>query len=148
MEPQQSITNQNHPKFTTPDQVPDTTMKTRAGEAIQGHSHIFTDTAAQVVRVPIEAILDHGIGILTIITGVAHDAQIPHTGAIAIDLAVTPHIDHTADHLHTGTHHTTPEIEACHVHIHPTNPHNEPHIGHTHTPVDHEANHITRRTPE
>ena len=58
------------------------------------------------------------------------------------------HIDHITDHLHTGIHHTTPEIEACHVQIHPSNPHDEPHIGHTHTPVDHKANLITRRTPE
>ena len=56
------------------DQVPDTAMKTGTGEAIQGLSHTFTDTAAQVIRIPIEAILDHNIGILTIITGVAHNA--------------------------------------------------------------------------
>ena len=56
---------------------------------------------------------------------------------------MTLHIAQTTDHPCTEAHHTTPEIEACHVHIHPTNPHDEPH-----TPVDHEANHITRRTPE
>ena len=61
---------------------------------------------------------------------------------------MTLHIDHIADHLQTGAHHTTPEIEACHIHIHPSNPYDKPNIGHTHTPVDHEANHITRRTPE
>ena len=61
---------------------------------------------------------------------------------------MTLHIDHTTDHLHTEAHHTTPEIEACHIYVHPANPHDEMHIGHTHTPVDHEANHITRRTPE
>ena len=123
-------------------------MKTGTGEAVQGLSHIFTGTAAQVIRIPVEAILDQDIGILTIITGVAHDTQILHTGVIAIALTVTLHIDHTADHLCTGAHHTTPEIEAYHIHIHPTNPHNKPHIGHTHTPVDHKANHITKRTPE
>ena len=59
----------------------------------------------------------------------------------------TPH-RHTADHPHTEAHHTTSEIEACCIHVHPTNPHNEPHIGHTCTPVDHEVNHTTGRTPE
>ena len=49
-------------------------MKTGTGEAVQGLSHIFTDTAAQVIRIPIEAILDHDIGILTIITEVAYNA--------------------------------------------------------------------------
>ena len=61
---------------------------------------------------------------------------------------MTLHIDHTANHLHTEAHHTTPEIKACHIHIHHTNPHDKTHIGHTHTPVNHEANHTTRRTPE
>ena len=105
-----------------PDQVPDIAMRTGRGEAIQGLSHIFTDTTAQVIRIPIEAILDHDIGITAIITGVAHNTQILHTGVIAIDPAMTLHTDHTANHPHTETHHTTPEIEACHIHIHPTNP--------------------------
>ena len=124
------------------DQLPDT-KKTGTGKIVQGLRHIFTDTAAQVIMIPIEPILNHNIGIITIITGVAHDAPIPHTGVIAIHLAVTLHIDHTADHLHTEAHHTTPEIEVCHVHTHPTNPHKRIHIGHNHTPVDYRANHIT-----
>ena len=49
-------------------------MKTGTGKAIQGLSHIFTDSAAQVIRIPIEAILDNNKGILTIIKGVAHEA--------------------------------------------------------------------------
>ena len=83
------------------DQVPDTAMSTGTGEAVQGLSHDFTDTAAQVIMIPIEAILDHDIGTIAIFTGVAHDAPIPHTGVIAIDLTMTLHIDHTADHPHT-----------------------------------------------
>ena len=117
----------------------------------QSHSRSqphFTDTTAQVVRIPIEAILDHNIGIIAIITEVAHTTQILHTELIAIDLIMTLQMGHTPDHLHTEAHHSTPEIEACHVHIHPTNPHDKTHIGHTHTPVDHKANHITKGTPE
>ena len=53
-----------------PDQVPDTVMRTGTGEAIQGHRHIFTDTAAQGIMIPIEAILDHDIEITAIITGI------------------------------------------------------------------------------
>ena len=71
-----------------------------------------------------------------------------HRSFIAIDLTVTLYIDHTTDQLHTEVHHTTPEIEASCIHIHPTNLHDETHIGHTHTPVDHKPNHITKRTPE
>ena len=47
-------------------------MKTGPGKAVQGLSHIFTDTTAQVARILKEAILDHNIGILAISTGVAH----------------------------------------------------------------------------
>ena len=96
----------------------------------------------------IEAVPDHDIGIIATTTGVAHNAQIPHTGVVAIDPTMTHHIDHTTDHLCTEVDHTTPEIEAAHVHVHPTNPQDEIHIGHIHNPVDHEANHITRRMPE
>ena len=93
-------------------------------------------------------ILDYDIRIVAIITEAAHNAQILHTEVIAIDLTVTLHIDHTTDHPHTEAHHTIPEIEACQAHIHHTNPHDKTHIGHPHTPVDHETNHITRRTLE
>ena len=99
-----------------PGQVQDTTMRTGTGKAVQGLSHILTDTAVQVTKISIESVLDHNIGILNIITGVAHHAQIPHTEVKAINLTVTPNIDCTADHLHTEVHHTTPEIEACCIH--------------------------------
>ena len=96
----------------------------------------------------IEAIPDYNIEIITTTTGVAHDAQIPHTGVMAINPAMTHHTDCTADHLQTEAHHITPEIEATHIHVHPIYPHDKIHIGHTYTPVDHKANHITRRMPE
>ena len=77
-------------------------------------SAMFSQTPQlKLSRIPIEVILDHNIGILAIITGVAHNAWILHTGIIAIDLTMTLHMDHTTDHLHTRGHHTTPEIEAC-----------------------------------
>ena len=123
-------------------------MRTGTGKGVQDLSHNSTDTAAQVIMIPIEAILDHNIGIITTITGVAHSAPVPHTRVIAIDLTMTLHIDHTTDHPCTEAHHMTLEIEACCIHDHPTNPHNRIHIGHTHTPVDHKVNHITRRAPE
>ena len=63
-EPQQSTTNPDHTKATTPGQVPDTTMKTGTGEVIAGHSHIFTDIAAQVIMTHIEAAAGHDTGII------------------------------------------------------------------------------------
>ena len=131
-----------------PDPVPDTAMRTWTGKVIQGLSNKFTDTAGQVIMIPVEAILDNDIGIIATITGVAHDAPIPHTVVIAIDLTVTLHIVHTVDYPCTEAHHTTPEIETCHVHDHPTNSQDEIHIGHTGTPVDHEVHYITRRSSE
>ena len=124
-------------------------MRRGTGEIIPEQSHISTDTTAQVIKICIKAVPDHDIGIITntTTTGVAHDAQIPHTGVMAIDPAMTHHIDQTTDHPCIEAHHITPEIEATHIHIHPTNPHDEIHIGHTHTPLDHKANYITRRMP-
>ena len=133
---------------TMPGQVQDTTIRTGIGKAIPGHNYIFADTKTQVIRIPIEVVLDHAIGIVTIITEVAHDTQVLHTEVITINLTMTLHIDHTSDHPHTVSHHTTSEIEACHAHVHHTNLHDESHLGHTCTPVDQNTNHITSRIPE
>ena len=113
----------------------------RDREVIPGYNHISTDTAAPVTMIHIEAIPGHDIGIIITIPGVAHDAQVPHTGVIVIDPTVTHHIKLNADHLCTEAHpHTIPESEVAHIHVHPTNPQDEIHIGHIHTPVDHQAN--------
>ena len=96
----------------------------------------------------IEAVPGHDTGIIATTPEVAHNTKVPHTGVIVINPAMIHHINHTADHQCTETHHTTAETEGTCVHIHPTNPQDEIHIGHTHTPADCEANHITRRTLE
>ena len=72
-----------------PGQVPDVTMRTETGKVVQGLSHIFTDTAAPVTRIPTEAMPNHDIGIIAIITGVVHTAQTPHTGITTINLTMT-----------------------------------------------------------
>ena len=124
-------------------------MRTGTGKVVPSYNHIFTDAAVQVIMIHIEAIPDHDIGIITTTPGVAHNAQAPHTGVIAIAPTATHHIDPTKDHLHTeAPHHTTPETKVTHDHIHPINPQDDIHIGHSHTPADHEANHMTRGTPE
>ena len=92
----------------------------------------------------IKAAPGHDAGIITTTPGVAHNAQVPHTGVITIDPTTTHHINSITDQAHP----TTPEIEVDHIHIHPTNPQDEICIGHTCIPADHEANHITRGTPE
>ena len=122
-----------------PGQAPGTAMRTGTGKVVQGLRHAFTDTTVQVIMTHIEAILDHNMGIITTITGVAHDAQIPHTGVIATDPNMTHHIDHIIDHPHT---------EATDIDIHPTNHQDEIYIGCTHFPVDHKAKHSTGRMPE
>ena len=147
-EPQQNITNPKCTKVIRPGQAPHTTMRTGTDKVIPGHSYVYTDNTAQVNMIHIEAIPDPDIGIIATTTEVAHDAPVPHTGVIAINPAVIHHIDHTTDHPCTEAHHSTPEMKAAHIHIYPTNPHNEIYIGHTHTSVDHKANHIKRRTPE
>ena len=97
----------------------------------------------------VEAIPGHDIGKIPTTPGVAHNAQVSHTGVIAMDPTLTHDMDPTTDHLHTEVHHhTTPETKLTHIHVHPTNPQDKIHIGHSQTPADHETNHITRRTPE
>ena len=137
----------NHTKVTMPGQDPDIAMRTGTGKVIPGHNHIFTDTAAQVTMIHITAFPGHDIGIIVTIPGVTHNAQVAHIWVIAIDPTATHHIDPNTDHPCTEAHHhTPPETEVTPMHVHPTNPQDEIHIGHTHTPPDHQANHITRRT--
>ena len=64
----------------------------------------------------IEATLDHNIGRDAAITEAAHDDLVPHIEAMAINLTMTHHINHIADH---------PHIEALQV-INPTG-HNRSH---------------------
>ena len=124
-------------------------MRTGTGEVVPGHSHISTDTTAHVIMIHIEAIPDHNTGIITTTPEAVHTAPVPHTGTTVIGPATTHHINHTTDHPHTEAHpHTTPEIEVTHACIHSTSHQDKIHIGHTHTSVDHKANHTTRRTPE
>ena len=124
-------------------------MRRGIGEAVPGHSHISTATTAQVVMIHIEAIPDHDIGITTTTPETVQYAPVPHTGTTAINPTTTHHINHTIGHPHTEAHpHTTPEIEVTHAGIYPTGCQDDIHVGHTHTPVDHKANHTTRRTPE
>ena len=119
-------------------------LRTGAGEVIPGHGHISTDTTAQVIMVCIETAPDHDIEMITTTPEAVHIAPVPHTEVTAIDSTTTHHIDHTTDHPHTKAHPlTTPEIEVDHICIHPTIYQDEINVGHTHTPVDHEANHIT-----
>ena len=75
-----------------PGQAPDNAMRTETGEVIPCHNHIFTDTAAQVITIHIEAIPGHDKGIIVTTPGVAHNAPVPHTGVIAIDPTITHHI--------------------------------------------------------
>ena len=84
------------------------------------------------------------MGIISTTQRVAYNVQVPHTEVIAMNPAMTHHIDPTTDHPHIEAHyHTTPETEVAHMQVHPANPQDDIHIGHTHTLVDHKANHIT-----
>ena len=65
----------------------------------------------------------------------------------AIDLAMTHHNDHIADHPHIGVPQLTSlDITVDHAHDHPTNLQSKTYTGHIHIPADHEANHTSRRT--
>ena len=124
-------------------------MRKGTGKVNPDHNYISTNTAVQVMMTHIEADPGHDTGIIKTIPGVAHDAQVQHTGVTAINPPGTHHTNHTADHLCTKVPHpTTPEIDVDHIHIHSTNPQDEICRGHTHTPADQKAIHITKETPE
>ena len=92
----------------------------------------------------IEVIPGHDIGIITTITEVAHNAQALHMGVTTIDPAMTHHINHTTDvqlfipFKRSKSLMFMPILQIL----------DEIHTGLTQTPIDHEANPITRRTPE
>ena len=79
-------------------------MNTGTGKVIPGHHHDSTDTITQVIMIHIEAVPDHGIGIITNTTGVAHDAHLPHSGVIAINHAMTqPHRPNNRSSTHRSS---------------------------------------------
>ena len=68
----------------------------------------------------IEATPGHDTGIIATTPEVIH---VPHAEIIAINPAMTHHIDPTTDHPHTEVPQpTAPEIKVDPTHIHPTNP--------------------------
>ena len=146
-EPQQYITNPDNTEATPIDQVADTAIKTGTGKVISDHNLILTDIAAQVIMIQTEAAPAHDIGIFAVTPGIAHNAYTPHKGITVINHVTTHHCNLIAYHPHIEVPQlTTPEIIVDHIHVYPTNPQDKICIDHTHTPVDHEANHTTRRT--
>ena len=102
---------------------------------------------AQVIRIHTKVTQGHNSRIIAATTGAAHDAHTPPIEVTAIDLATTHHIDLITDHPHIEVLQlTTPEITVDHTHDHPTNLQGETHTDEVHMPVDHEANHPSRRT--
>ena len=94
-----------------------------------------------------EAAHGHNTRINAATTGAAHNAHAPPIEVTAINLTVTHHIYHIADHPHIEVLQlTTPEIIVDHAHDHPTNLQGETCTGHIHIPADHKANHTSRRT--
>ena len=146
-EPQQIITNPDLTEAAMPDQVQGITIKTGTGKVILDHNLIFTDIAAQVATIPIEAAPGHDIGIIADTPGVAHDAHTPHIDITAIDPTATHHTDYITDHPHIEVLQLTiHEIIVDHAHDHPTNLQRETCIGYIYIPADYKANHISRRT--
>ena len=130
-----------------PDPVQDTTVMTETGKANPDHSLIFEDTTAQAITICIEATLDHDTEIDAAITGAAHNDCAPPIEATAINLTMTCHIDHIADHPHIEVLQViNPQITVGHIHDHPTDLQGRTHVDQVHTSADHEKNHTQRRT--
>ena len=99
-----------------PDQVQDTTMKTKTGEADPDYNLILKDIALQVIAIHTEAIQGHNTGINATTTGAVHDDHAPPIEATAINLATTHYINHIADNPHIEVLQlTNPEITVDHT---------------------------------
>ena len=97
--------------------------------------------------IPTEATLDNNTRVDAATTGAAHSNCAPPIEATAINLAVTHHIHHIADHPHIEALQViNPEIAVGHIHNHPTDLQCRTHVDQVHTPADHEENHTPRRT--
>ena len=83
----------------------------------------------------------------TAITGAAHNDCAPAIESTAIDLTMTCHIDHIADHPHIGVLQVTNlEIAVGHINDHPSDLQDRTHIDKVHTPAEYKENHTPRRT--
>ena len=122
-------------------------MKIETDEADPDHSHTFKDIAAQAIMIHIEATLDCNTGIDMATTEAAHNDLAQPRKDTAIDLIVTHHTDHIADHpnieaLQVIDH----EIVVGHIHTPPTNLQGMNIEDQIHTPAGQEEGHTQRRT--
>ena len=112
--------------------------------------HILTTESitAQVIIIPIEATLDHNTRIDATTTGAVHNNRTQPIGATAIDLAMTHHIDHIADHpCIEALQGINSEITVDHIHDHPIDVQNMNLTDQIHTQQDKKKkDHILRRT--
>ena len=111
--------------------------------------HILTTESitVQVITIPIEATLDHNTGIDAATTRAAHNSLTQPTGATAIDLAVTHHIDRIADHPHIEALQVINlKITVDYIHNHPIDLQDMNLTHQIHNPVGQEEDYIPRRT--
>ena len=96
-------------------------MRMETGKANPDCSPTTKDITAQVIVIPIEATLDHNTGIRAATTRAVHNDLTQPTEDTAIDLAMTHHIGHIANHPNIkGLQVIDPGIAVDHMHDHPT----------------------------
>ena len=116
-------------------------------KADPNHSLTFKDITAWVIMIPIEAALDHNTGIDTATKGAAHNDIALPIEATAINLTMTHHSDHIADHPHIEALQViNPEIIVGHILDHPTDLQGMNHVDEVQSAAGQEENHIPRRT--
>ena len=97
------------------------TVKKETSKANTDHNLIFKNTAAWVIMILTKATLGYNTRIDAAPWRAAHNNHIPPIKVAVIDLAITHHIDHIADHPHIEILQLfNPEITIGHTHDHPT----------------------------
>ena len=130
-----------------PDEVQSTTMKKETVKPIQITMSFLKTLQLETSVILTEAAQGHNTGIDTATRGATHSNHAPPIEATAIDLAMTHHINHIADHSQIKVLQLiNPEIAVDHTHDHPTDLQGRTHTDQVHIPADHEENNTSRRT--
>ena len=122
-------------------------MKIETGKANPDYSPTFNDITAQVIRIHIEAALDHNTGIDAATTGTAHDNLTQSIEDTVMDLTMAHHTGHMADYSNIKALQViNPKITVDHIHDHPTDLQDMNLAIQIHIPAGQEEDHIPRRT--
>ena len=116
------------------------------GKANPDHNLPFKDIAVQAITIHTDVTIDYNISRHAAITEAAHGDLTQPTDDMAIDLAMTHHINHNTDHPHIEALLVIdPEVIVGHIHNHPICLQDMNHVNQVHSSAGQGESHIPRR---